>query len=70
MIHGIEIKDFQTNADERGSLTDTWRSNWEFFQGANDPAMSYLPVSYQVSSARGTGILAAILTTSSYPLAR
>ncbi|MFB6186468.1 MAG: dTDP-4-dehydrorhamnose 3,5-epimerase family protein, partial [Halobacteriaceae archaeon] len=44
MIDGVELKDLQINADERGSLTEMWRSDWDFFE--ESPEMSYFSVSY------------------------
>lgn len=44
MIDGVEIRDLQPNVDERGSLTEIWRSDWEFFD--KEPEMSYVSESY------------------------
>jgi dTDP-4-dehydrorhamnose 3,5-epimerase len=44
MIHGVKTKDLQINADERGSLTEMWRSDWELFE--EEPSMSYFSVTY------------------------
>jgi len=41
MIHDVELKALQTNADERGHLTEIWRSDWDFFTGEDEPTMSY-----------------------------
>lgn len=41
MIHDVETKHLQMNVDERGHLTEMWRADWEFFQGDDEPKMSY-----------------------------
>lgn len=44
MIHDVEVRDLQQNIDERGSLTEIWRSDWDFY--GEEPEMSYFSVSY------------------------
>lgn len=44
MIHDVDVTDLQINADERGHLTETWRSDWEFYD--EKPAMSYVSETY------------------------
>ena len=46
MIDGIELKHLQVNADERGSLMEIWRDDWEFCGGEDAPAMSYVSITY------------------------
>ena len=46
MIHDVEIEELQINADERGHLTEMWRSDWEFFAGEDEPEMSYFSETY------------------------
>ena len=46
MIDGIELKQLQVNADERGSLMEVWRDDWEFYGGEDAPAMSYVSITY------------------------
>jgi len=46
MIHDVAVRDLQVNADERGSLTEIWRSDWDFYAGEDDPAMSYVSETY------------------------
>jgi dTDP-4-dehydrorhamnose 3,5-epimerase len=45
MIHDVEVRNLQMNVDERGSLTEIWRDDWEFYQGGDEPEMSYFSVS-------------------------
>lgn len=42
MIHDVTIESLQINADERGQLTEIWRSDWDFYAGDDQPAMSYV----------------------------
>lgn len=44
MIHGVETRDLQVNADERGHLVELYREDWELYDP--DPAMSYYSLSY------------------------
>lgn len=46
MIHDVEIDELQINEDERGSLTEIWRSDWNTYAGEDEPAMSYLSETY------------------------
>jgi dTDP-4-dehydrorhamnose 3,5-epimerase len=46
MIDGIELKQLKINADERGSLMEVWRDDWEFYGGEDAPAMSYISITY------------------------
>lgn len=46
MIHDVETKDLQINADSRGSLTEIWRSDWSFYDEDDEPEMSYVSMSY------------------------
>lgn len=46
MIHDVEIDELQINEDERGSLTEIWRSDWNIYRGEDEPAMSYLSETY------------------------
>lgn len=46
MIHDVELKELQLNIDERGSLTEIWRSDWDFYQGNDVPEMSYVSVTH------------------------
>lgn len=46
MIHDVHLRDLQVNADERGTLTEIYREDWDFFAGEDEPAMSYLSESY------------------------
>lgn len=46
MIHDVEIDEIEVNEDERGSLTEIWRSDWDVYQGKNEPAMSYFSETY------------------------
>jgi dTDP-4-dehydrorhamnose 3,5-epimerase len=46
MIQDIAVRNLQINADERGSLTEIWRSDWDFFSDGDEPAMSYVSVTY------------------------
>lgn len=45
MIHDVEIKKLQINADERGHLAEIWRSDWDFHAG-DEPQMSYFSETY------------------------
>jgi len=44
MIEGVETRDLQVNADERGHLVETFREDWDMYD--SDPAMSYYSLSY------------------------
>lgn len=44
MIHGIETRTLQVNADERGHLVEMFRSDWDEFNP--NPAMSYYSLTY------------------------
>ena len=44
MIHDADVRDLQVNVDERGHLTEIYRSDWDFFDP--EPAMSYYSVSH------------------------
>jgi dTDP-4-dehydrorhamnose 3,5-epimerase len=44
MIHDVEVRDLQVNADERGHLVETFRQNWSEYD--IDPAMSYCSMTY------------------------
>ena len=46
MIHDVEVRELQINADERGSLTELWREDWGFYEGKDDPSMSYVSITY------------------------
>jgi dTDP-4-dehydrorhamnose 3,5-epimerase len=44
MIHDVAVRNLQVNADERGHLTEVFRSDWEEYDP--EPAMAYYSVSY------------------------
>lgn len=44
MIEGVEVRDLQVNADERGHLVELFREDWDLYDP--DPAMSYYSMSY------------------------
>lgn len=44
MIDGVEVRDLNVNADERGHLVETFREDWAFYDPT--PAMSYYSMSY------------------------
>ena len=44
MIHDVEVRDLQVNADERGHLVEIFREDWELFDP--DPSMSYYSMTY------------------------
>ena len=44
MIDGVEVRDLQVNADERGHLVEVFREDWELYDP--EPAMSYYSMSY------------------------
>ena len=44
MIEGVEIRELQVNADERGHLVEMYRTDWDIFDP--DPAMSYHSMTY------------------------
>ena len=43
-INGVECRDLQVNADERGHLVEIFRDDWELYDPA--PEMSYYSLSY------------------------
>jgi len=45
-IHDVKVQPLQVNADERGSLTEIWRDDWDFYAGEDEPAMSYVSDTY------------------------
>lgn len=44
MIEGVETRELQVNADERGHLVELYRSDWPEFDP--EPAMTYYSMSY------------------------
>jgi len=44
MIDGVEIRDLQVNADERGHLVEIFREDWGMYDP--EPAMSYYSMTY------------------------
>jgi dTDP-4-dehydrorhamnose 3,5-epimerase len=44
MIEGVEVRDLQVNADERGHLVEIFRDDWDLYDP--EPAMSYYSMSY------------------------
>ena len=46
MIHDVNLKALHINADERGQLTELWRSDWEFFGDGESPVMAYVSETY------------------------
>lgn len=44
MIEGVDVRQLEVNADERGHLVEVFREDWEFYEPA--PAMSYYSMSY------------------------
>lgn len=44
MIDGVEIRDLQINADERGHLVEVFREDWKMYEP--EPAMSYYSLSH------------------------
>ncbi|WP_276414218.1 dTDP-4-dehydrorhamnose 3,5-epimerase family protein [Haloarcula halobia] len=46
MIHDVETKKVQINADERGFLAEIWRSDWDIYANEGSPEMSYVSESY------------------------
>lgn len=46
MIHDVDVRDLQVHPDERGHLTEVWRSDWDFFAGDDAPAMAYVSQTY------------------------
>ncbi len=44
LIHDVAVKELQVNVDERGSLTELWRDDWELFN--ERPVMSYVSSTY------------------------
>lgn len=43
-VHDVRARDLETHVDERGSLTEVWRSDWPIFE--ESPEMSYVSVTY------------------------
>jgi len=44
MIDGVKVRELTVNADHRGHLVETFRSDWELFDP--EPEMSYYSLSY------------------------
>jgi len=44
MIHDVEVRDLQVNADERGHLVEVFREDWDEYDP--EPAMSYYSMTY------------------------
>lgn len=44
MIHDVQLRELQVNADDRGHLVEIFREDWPEFDP--NPAMSYFSVSY------------------------
>ena len=44
MIHDVEVRELQVNADERGHLVEVFREDWELYDP--EPAMSYYSMTY------------------------
>jgi len=44
MIHGVETRELQVNADERGHLVEVFREDWDLYDP--EPAMSYYSMTY------------------------
>jgi dTDP-4-dehydrorhamnose 3,5-epimerase len=44
MIHDVDAKDLQVNADERGHLVELYRDDWDVFDP--DPEMAYYSLTY------------------------
>jgi dTDP-4-dehydrorhamnose 3,5-epimerase len=44
MIDGVDVRDLEVNADERGHLVEVFREDWDVYDPA--PAMSYYSVTY------------------------
>lgn len=44
MIDGVEVKDLQVNADERGHLVEVFRDDWDTYDPT--PEMAYYSLSY------------------------
>lgn len=44
MIQGVEVRDLQVNADERGHLVEVFREDWDQYDPG--PAMSYYSMTY------------------------
>lgn len=44
MIDGVETRELQVNADERGHLVEVFREDWDLYEP--DPAMSYYSMTY------------------------
>jgi hypothetical protein len=61
MIDGIEVRDLQVNADERGHLVEMFRSNWDTYDP--NPEMSYYSMTIPALSEPGIDTRVARLTT-------
>lgn len=44
LIHNVEVRDLQVNADERGNLVDVFREDWDEYDPM--PTMSYFSMTY------------------------
>lgn len=44
MIRGVQVRDLQVNADDRGHLVEIFREDWDEYDP--NPAMSYYSLSY------------------------
>lgn len=44
MIHDVQVRDLQVNADERGHLVEIFRDDWNIYKST--PAMTYYSFSY------------------------
>jgi len=44
MINGVEVRDLEVNADERGHLVEVFREDWAEYDP--EPAMSYYSMTY------------------------
>lgn len=44
MIEGVETRELQVNADERGHLVEVFREDWDLYDP--EPAMSYYSMTY------------------------
>jgi dTDP-4-dehydrorhamnose 3,5-epimerase len=46
VIHDVNIEELTINTDERGHLTEIWRTDWDFYAGDDRPVMSYFSETY------------------------
>ena len=44
VVHDVQIRDLQVNADERGHLVEVFREDWDLYDP--DPSMSYYSMTY------------------------